>query len=111
MIAFSENNVNRFAVVRAQSRNKPPLHERKDPPHKRKAPLLTTFWRRFCEQRVRRNTDKNVKISWLVCAIEAIKNVCCFCEQIFFLRARNAAIMIKNSYLHKPLDKAVFAFI
>jgi len=38
MIAFSENNVNRFAVVRAQSRNKPPLHERKDPPHKRKAP-------------------------------------------------------------------------
>ena len=27
---------------------KPPLHERKAPPHKGKAPLLTTFWRRFC---------------------------------------------------------------
>jgi len=26
----------------------PPLHERKDPPHNRKASLLTTFWRRFC---------------------------------------------------------------
>jgi len=26
---------------------KPPLHDRKGPPHKRKAPLLTTFWRRF----------------------------------------------------------------
>jgi len=27
---------------------KPPLHERKASPHKHKAPLLTTFWRRFC---------------------------------------------------------------
>jgi len=26
---------------------KPPLHERKALPHKRKAPLLTTFWRRL----------------------------------------------------------------
>jgi len=25
-----------------------PLHERKSPTHKRKAPLWTTFWRRFC---------------------------------------------------------------
>jgi len=25
----------------------PPLHERKAPPHKRKAPLLKTLWRRF----------------------------------------------------------------
>jgi len=30
---------------------KPPLHERKAPPHKCKAPLLTTFWRRFCIKR------------------------------------------------------------
>jgi len=27
---------------------KPPLHERKAPPHKRKALLLMTFWWRFC---------------------------------------------------------------
>jgi len=27
---------------------KPTLPERKPPPHKRKASLLTTFWRRFC---------------------------------------------------------------
>ena len=27
---------------------KPPLYERKASPHKGKAPLLTTFWRRFC---------------------------------------------------------------
>jgi len=26
---------------------KPPLHERKATPHKCKAPVLTTFWRRF----------------------------------------------------------------
>jgi len=26
---------------------KRPLYERKAPPHKRKTPLLTTFWRRF----------------------------------------------------------------
>jgi len=26
---------------------KPPLNERKAPPHKRKAPLLTTVWRRL----------------------------------------------------------------
>jgi len=31
---------------------KPPSHERKVPPHERKAPLLTTFWRRFCFQSV-----------------------------------------------------------
>jgi len=27
---------------------KPPLHKRKAPPNKRKALLLTNFWRRFC---------------------------------------------------------------
>ena len=27
---------------------KPPLHERKAPPYNRKAPLLMTFWGRFC---------------------------------------------------------------
>jgi len=26
---------------------KPPLHKREAPPHERKAPLLTTFWRQF----------------------------------------------------------------
>ena len=33
---------------------KPPLHERKALPHKRNAPLLTTFWRRFCRVAARR---------------------------------------------------------
>jgi len=26
---------------------KPSLHKRQAPPHKSKAPLMTTFWRRF----------------------------------------------------------------
>ena len=30
----------------------PPLHERKAPPQKRKAPLLTTFWRRFWSYKI-----------------------------------------------------------
>jgi len=37
---------------------KPP--ERKFPPHERKAPLLTTFWRRFCTNRVVATPAANV---------------------------------------------------
>jgi len=34
----------KFVKIECQA----PLHERKAHPHKRKSPLLTTFWRRFC---------------------------------------------------------------
>jgi len=44
---------------------KPSLHERKVPLHKRKAPQLTTFWRRFCTElfRFRSKTGKLISVT------------------------------------------------
>jgi len=44
----SPTNWNMYTKLVVNIQCQAPLHERKVPPHKRKSPLLTTSWRRFC---------------------------------------------------------------